>query len=97
MKGLQQKFGYDKVAVLILNVDGGDEFSKPIALMKFARKAMKEQGVDFPMVLLPNGWEDASNTFHLDGYGLTMIGPDGKVRAIDKHTEELEKLIPTVI
>jgi hypothetical protein len=65
VKELQQKYGKDKLAVLILNVDLSYDYSEEAAI-KGAKKHMKQQGVDFPM-------------FHLDGYGIALVGPDGKV------------------
>jgi hypothetical protein len=78
VKELQQKYGKDKLAVLILNVDLSYDYSEEAAI-KGAKKHMKQQGVDFPMALMANGFDDTQRMFHLDGYGIALVGPDGKV------------------
>ena len=96
MKELQQKYGKDKLAVLILNVDLGYDYSEAQAI-KGAKKRMKDQGVDFPMAILPHGFEDTRRMFHLDGYGIAVVGPDGVVKSTRSSGEFLEKEIAKLI
>ncbi len=89
VKSIQHKFGYDKVQVLLLSVDLGYGFpNEKAAADDLAR--MQKQQVNWPNVLLPHGFDDTQRRFNLDGYGLTLIGPDGIVRGVDVGTEEVE-------
>ena len=54
---------------------------------------MHKQHVDFPNVLLPHGFDDSQKRFNVDGYGLTLIGPDGIVRGVDIRVSEVERLL----
>jgi len=61
------------------------------------RKRMKQSGVDdWPNVLLPNGFKDTQRLFNLDGYGLTLIDPEGIVRGIDVREEEVHELLSKI-
>ena len=54
---------------------------------------MRKEKVDWPNVLLAGGFEEAQTRFNLDGYGLTLIGPDGRVKAVDIGPMELEEIL----
>jgi len=95
VKGIQKKYGQDKLQVLLLSVDSGYGIN-PQRAMESDLKTMTKQGVqDWPNVVLPNGMKDTERMFNLDGYGLTLVDPNGIVRGIhiygDDVTELLEK------
>ena len=92
VKGIQHKFGSDKVQVLLLSVDLGYGSSKEEAA-KSDLQRMHKQNVQWPNVLLTKGFDDAQRRFNLDGYGLTLIGPDGIVRGVDVRADDVEELL----
>jgi len=92
VKEIQKKVGKDKLAVLMLSVDLGWGSQKDEAA-RDDKKILDQQHVDWPNVLLPNGFDDSQRFFNLDGYGLTLVGADGKVKAIDIRAESLENLL----
>jgi hypothetical protein len=98
VKRIQDKFGPDKLQVLLLSVDKGYEGyersgSSDQSLATKNAQRMHKQQVDWPNVLLPHGFDDAQRRFNLDGYGLTLIGPDGIVRGVDVQPGEVERLL----
>ena len=96
MKGIQQEFGKDKLEVLLLSVDSGYGMDQASAIAG-DYKAMKRQGVEaWTNVILKDGFKDAQRMFNLDGYGLSVIGPDGIVRAIDIYQDNLKELLKDV-
>jgi hypothetical protein len=95
VKGTQQKFGEDRFQVLMLSVDLG--YGETLAnATRGDNERMAKQGVSWPNVLLPKGFEDTQRLFHMDGYGLTLIGPDGIVRGIDLQPEKLDELLANI-
>ena len=95
MKGIQQKVGADKLQVLMLSVDQEYGMPKNDAMQKDL-KILGKQGVAWPNILVPNGFPYLQQRFNLDGYGLSLIGPDGIVRGIDLRGEDLEATIKSV-
>lgn len=96
MKGIQQEKGKDKLEVLLLSVDCGYGMDLAGAIAGDL-KAMKRQGVeDWPNVILKDGFKDAQRMFNLDGYGLSLIGPDGIVRGIDIYENDVKELLKDV-
>jgi hypothetical protein len=89
VKGIQQKYGPDKFQVLLLSVDGGHH--APInEVLRDNKEELKSQGVNWPNVVMPHGFDDSRRLFNADGYGLTLIDPDGIVRDIHAFPEDLE-------
>jgi hypothetical protein len=93
VKGTQQKYGKNKLQVLLLSVDR--DYDMPMKeIIEGDTKRMQHQKVaDWPNVVLPNGCQDTQRLFNLDGYGLTLIGPDGIVRGIHLQPEEVESML----
>jgi hypothetical protein len=92
VKGTEQKYGADKFQVLLLSVDLGYGESVESAT-KGDKERMAQQSVTWPNVLLAKGFEDTQKLFHIDGYGLTLIGPDGIVRGLDLQPQMVEELL----
>jgi hypothetical protein len=90
VKRYQANYGKDKLEVLMLSVDldYGTPLKEAIA---GNRKVLKQQGVDWPNVLLPKGWDDAQKLFNLDGYSLSLGGADGIVLGVDLMPEDVNK------
>ncbi len=92
VKRIQEKVGPDKLQVLLLSVDLGYGMPKEEA-SSMDLKRLRKQQVNWPNVLLPHGWDDTQRRFNIDGYGLTLVGPDGIVRGVNISPEEVEPLI----
>jgi len=84
--------GSDKFQVLLLSVDLGYGENKD-TVAKENLDHIHEQNANWPNVLLANGFDDCQRQFNLDGYGLTLISPDGIVRGVDVRPEEVRKLL----
>jgi hypothetical protein len=96
VKGIQQEMGKDKLQVLLLSVDCGYGLNQASAIAGDL-KAMKRQGVeDWPNVILKDGFKDAQRMFNLDGYGLSLIGPDGVVRGIHLFKDDVKTLLKDI-
>lgn len=93
MKGIQEREGKDKLQVLLLSVDAGYGIGVKEAAEKDAN-VLKKHGVgDWPNVIVPNGFKDTIRQFNLDGYGLTLIDPEGIVRGIDIREDSVMRLL----
>lgn len=92
MKGIQAKYGADKFAVLMLSVDLGYETPMAEALAGNKQRLL-DKSVTWPNVLLPHGFDDTQKLFNVDGYGLTLVGPDGIVRGVDLQPDEVDRLL----
>jgi hypothetical protein len=89
VKGIQQELGEDKFEVLLLSVDH-DYGTNSVAE---DNKRLKKQGVNWPNVILPHGFDDTQRLFNFDGYGLCLIGPNGIVKGIDLVPDQIAKLL----
>jgi len=92
VKRIEEKLGKNKLQVLLLSVDLGYGRDAEGAAQSDL-KTLQKQDVNWPNVLLPHGFEDCQRTFNLDGYGLTLVGPDGIVRGVDVHPSEVARLL----
>ena len=92
VKRIQDKFSGEKLQVLLLSVDLEYGMPKEEAARKDLER-MHKQNVEWPNVLLPHGFDDTQRRFNLDGYGLTLIGPDGIVRGVDLRADDVEPLL----
>ena len=88
---MQKKLGADKVAVLLVSVDlSSGKLEKAEAR---ARKIFEKQGLDWPNVFIPRGWEDEQCLFNACGYQKFVIDPQGKVHAINVQGKDLETVL----
>jgi hypothetical protein len=92
VKGIQQRLGKDKLEVLMLSVDAGYGYPKEEAIRGDAER-LKAQNVSWPNVLLPAGFDDTQRIFNIDGYGLTLIGRDGKVLGVNLLPDQIDELL----
>jgi hypothetical protein len=95
VQGTQRRYGKDKLQVVLLSVDVGYGSSLSDAIT-LDRKRMLAHHISWPNVILPHGFDDSQRLFNLDGYGLTLIGPDGIVRGVDIRPEEVEPLLSQI-
>jgi hypothetical protein len=86
---IQNKFGKDKFAVLLLDVDA--EYKEFIKNPKASvREAMRGAGVAWPAVIAPTGWKEVNKTWKVDGYQLILIDQKGYIVDTDMRTDRLE-------
>src|SRR5579885_1754389 len=95
VKGIQEGRGKGKLEVLLLSVDrsyryGGTGGADKTVAMNDAK--LKETNVHWPNVLLPQGFDDTLKLFNIDGYGLTLIGPDGTVCGVNIKPDEVDAI-----
>jgi hypothetical protein len=92
VKRIQQTYGANRLQVVLLSTDLSYGMSKEEAGRRDAER-LKPQQVDWPNVLVPGGFDGTQRRFNLDGYGLTLVGPDGIVRGVDLRTDDVESLL----
>lgn len=95
MQRAQKKYG-SKLQVVGLSVDLGYGTDAATA-QKQADAIRAKHGVNWPNVLVPNGFNGVMRKFNLSGYGLTLIGPDGVVRGVSIRMEEAEALLNKMV
>jgi hypothetical protein len=93
---VQQKYGPDKVAVVLLSVDPG-HYHKDDRYIAQAKKLLDQYKVDWSNVFLPGGWDDAMRTFNASGYGKMVVDGKGIVRGVNVHGGELERLVKQLL
>jgi hypothetical protein len=91
VKGIQQKLGKDKFQVLLLSVDY-DYSSEGNNAADEDNKRLKKQGVDWPNVIVPHGFDTVQRLFNFDGYGLILVDPNGNVKGINMVPDQLNRL-----
>lgn len=82
--------------VLMLSVDASYGEDKAAVIKKEA-KILGKNGVAWPNIILPNGFDDCQRQFNLDGYGVSVIGPDGIVRGIDVYGDDLAAVVAKAV
>jgi len=96
VKGIQEKFGSDKFEVLMLSVDAAVHM--PGKDPKTGDKQILEtQGVQWDNVLMPQGFDDCHRKFNVDGYGMTLVGPDGIVRGVQIYPDLVKQLTAQLV
>ncbi len=90
VKRMQQEYGKDKFDVVLLSVDASHHFGDPA---EEDRKSLEEVGVDWDNVLVPDGFNTLLKRYNLDGYGSTLIDPDGNVQGVDLRANEVKEII----
>lgn len=96
MRRLQEKYGTDKLQVLLLSVSLGYGVREENEVKRQEQKVLGQQGVAWTNIMLPNGMQDTGRMFNLHGYGLSLIDPDGIVRGIDIVPEQVEELLQKI-
>ena len=93
---MQREHGRDKLAVVLLSVDPG-YFEGSDAYLKQARTILQSRRLDWPSAFLPGGWSDAERLFNMTGYGNILVDPQGIVRGVNVHQQQLEALVRRVL
>src|SRR5438477_1621760 len=93
---MQQRLGSDKLAVVLIDVD--PEYSmKPDDFLPQAKMIMEKKKLVCPNVLAPKGFSDMVRTFNVSGYGNIIIDPEGIVRGVNVHGDELERMMDEIL
>ncbi len=66
-------------------------------VIRTLKQTLRKNKVDWPCVMDPKGWLSVAYRFNLDGYSLTLVGPDGIVRGVNLQVEDVKRLLPTVV
>jgi len=93
---VQQRYGADKLAVVLIDVDPGF-FSKPEEYLPRAKKVLARHKLDWPNAIAPNGFTDTAHAFNLSAYGNVIVDAKGIVRGVNLHEKDLERLLEEVV
>ena len=93
---MQQRFGADKLAVVLIDVDPG-YFEKPEEYLPKAKKILARHKLDWPNAIASKGFDDTTHVFNVSGYGNVVVDAKGIVRGVNLHGKELERLIEAVV
>jgi hypothetical protein len=93
---VQQRFGADNLAVVLIDVDPG-YFDKDDTYLPKAKKILEQHKVDWPNVIAEKGFHDTVHAFNLSGYGNIVVDSKGIVRGMNAHGEELERLVKEIM
>ena len=91
----QQRWGADKLAVVLLDVDPGF-FSKPEEYLPRAKKILARHKMVWPNAIAPNGFKDTAHAFNLSAYGNVIVDAKGIVRGVNLRHTDLERLLEEV-
>jgi len=92
---MQQRFGPDKLAVVLIDVDP-EYYKNPDDYLPQAKKIMEKNKLVCPNVLAANGFTDMVRTFNVSGYGNIIVDEKGFVRGVNVHGDELERLMEEI-
>ena len=93
---MQQRFGADRLAIVLLDVDPGF-FQKPEMYLPQARKVLERHKLDWPNAIATRGFEDTVHAFNLSGYGNIVVDAKGIVRGVNLHGKQLERLVESMM
>jgi hypothetical protein len=66
-------------------------------VVKNLKLTLSSQKVNWPCVIEPKGWNSVARRFNLDGYGLSLVGPDGIVRGVDLQVNDVKRLLSSLL
>ncbi len=93
---MQQRFGADRLAVVLIDVDPG-YFKKPEEYLPRVKKVLERYNLDWPNAIAPNGFNDTVRVFNVSGYDTIVVDGAGIVRGVNMHGRELERLVETIV
>jgi hypothetical protein len=93
---VQKRFGADKLAVVLIDVD--PEYSdKQERYLPQAKKILERHELDWPNVIAEKGFHDTVHAFNLSGYGNIVVDGNGIARGVNAHGNELERLVEEIM
>ena len=93
---MQQRWGADKLAVVLIDVDPGF-FEKAEEYLPRAKKLLARHKLDWPNALAPKGFRDTMHAFNLSAYGNVIVDAKGIVRGVNLHEKDLERLLEEIV
>lgn len=93
---MQQRFGAEKLAVVLIDVDPG-YFGKQDQYVPQAKKILERHKLEWPNVIAEKGFNDTVHAFNLSGYGNIVVDGHGIVRGVNSHGKELERLVEEIM
>lgn len=81
-----------KLQVVQLSVDLSTPNATPEKMLAENKKMQKELGIDFRAALVPGGLPGMWRLLNTGDYLFHLVGPDGKVLAMDRTLPEIERL-----
>ena len=93
---MQHRFGADKLAVILIDVDP-DYYPKPEQYLPKAQKILEKHKLKWPNAMAPKGFHDVVHAFNLSGYGNIVVDAKGIVRGVNLHGNALEHLVEEVM
>ena len=92
MQRVQNKYGEDKVAVVLVSVDLGYEKNAHDAIRK-NQDLLTRLDLSWPNIMARKGWDQVVRTFNRSGYGKTVIDPNGIVHTVNVSAELLDAAV----
>jgi hypothetical protein len=92
---VQQRFGADKLAVVLIDVD--PEYYGKSMFLPQAKKILETHKLDWPNTLAPKGFHDVMHAFNLSGYGNIVVDANGIVRGVNAKGTRLEDLVEDIM
>jgi len=93
---VQQRFGADRLSVVLIDVDP-EYFPDQQDYLPKAKKILTRHKLEWPNVLAPKGFHDVTRAFNLSGYGNVLVDAGGVVRGVNLHGKELERVAEQVM
>ena len=93
---MQQRLGSDKLAVVLIDVDP-EYYKDSNEYLPQAKMIMEKKKLACPNVIARRGFSDVVRTFNVSGYGNIIIDPEGIVRGVNVHGEELERMMDEIL
>jgi hypothetical protein len=93
---VQQRFGADMLAVVLVDVDPG-YFDRQEKYLPKAKEILERHKVDWTNAIAEKGFNDTVHAFNLSGYGNIVVDGKGIVRGVNAHGEELERLVKEIM
>jgi len=90
---VQQRYGADKLVVVLLNVDPDPAYGKDDRYLARTKSIFEKLKIDWPNVFLSGGWNDVMHAFNVGGYGTIVVDARGVVRGTNLHGLALERLV----
>jgi hypothetical protein len=93
---VQQRFGADRLSVVLVDVDP-EYYPEQKDYLPQANKILARHKLAWPNVLAPKGFHDVARAFNLSGYGNVLVDAEGVVRGVNLHGKELERVVEQVL
>jgi hypothetical protein len=90
---VQQKYGSDRLVVVLLNVDPDPAYGTGDRYIGRSKSILEKLKIDWLNVFLPGGWNDVMHVFNVGGYSTIAVDARGIVRGTNLHAQEVERVV----